>query len=153
MPMTKRNPGVAAVGEHLRLIIGGAEPHPPTPNPEPRFPLPGPWPPPEPKRPTPPPSVVADPAAPAPPEEGLPMGVSALPAAAWRGIVKDLAQAKAARELEHLRERVTELEHENRRLAAAVDAARAEGERAERERTVRTMGNRLPSILTIGARR
>ena len=52
------------------------------------------------------------------------------------------------RELERLRERNLELEHENRRLARAVEAARADGERAERERTVRTMGGRLPSILT-----
>ena len=48
--------------------------------------------------------------------------------------------------------RVAELGHENRRLAAAVEAARAEGERAGRGRTVRTMGHRLPSILTGGGR-
>ena len=150
MRRTRRTPGVAAVGEHLRLVVGGAEPHPPAPEPEPQFPFPVPWPPPEPGRPTPPPSVVADPATEPPPGEPLPPGVSALPAAAWRAIVADLARAATEREVERLREKVAELEHENRRLAAAIEAARAEGERAERERTVRTMGHRLPSILTGG---
>ena len=66
-------------------------------------------------------------------------------------IEADLLLAVVA-ELARLRERCAALEHENRRLAAAVEEARAEGERVERERTVRTMGRRLPSIL-IGDRR
>ena len=85
--------------------------------------------------------------APGPAAERLPIGVSALPAAAWREIVEARARAEVMRELERLRERNRELEHANRRLAAAVEAARADGERAERERTARTMGGRLPSIL------
>lgn len=44
--------------------------------------------------------------------------------------------------------RIADLEGENRALRRAVDAARAEGERAERARHVRTMSGRLPSILT-----
>ena len=150
MPMKTRTPGVAAAGRHLRLVAGGAEPS-PLPDPSPPFPFPaGPAPylPLEPGRPAPPPSV--EPAAASEPVEPLPIGVSALPAAAWRAIVADLARAAMVRELEQLRERCAALEHENRRLAAAVEAARAEGERVERERTVRTMGHRLPSILTGG---
>ena len=57
-------------------------------------------------------------------------------------------QPQTVRELERLRQRVGELEHANRRLERAVAAARADGERAERERSARTMGGRLPSILT-----
>lgn len=44
--------------------------------------------------------------------------------------------------------RIADLEGENRALRRAVDAVRAEGERTERARNVRTMGGRLPSILT-----
>ena len=69
------------------------------------------------------------------------------PGAPWAGI-GGRARAGIVRELERLRERNRELEHANRRLAAAVEAARADGERTERARTARTMGGRLPSILT-----
>ena len=138
-----KNPGVAQAGRRLRLIVGGAEPEP---MPFPLPPVPEPEPEPEPEH----PAAVesADPAL-----ERLPIGVSALPAAAWRAIVQARAQAGMVAELAGLREKVAALEHENRRLAAAIEAARAEGERVERERTVRTMGNRLPSILTVGRRR
>ena len=132
MRMTKRTPGVAAVGEHLRLITGGAEPRPAGPEPTPPFPLPGPFPPPEPGRPKPPPSI-----------DFPPLGIEPGGAAAL-----DLERQQLAAEVERLTARCAALEHENRRFAAAIEEARAAGERAERERTVRTMGHRLPSILT-----
>ena len=134
MPLTKRNPGVEAAGRHLRLVAGGAEPRPAGPEPTPPFPLPGPYPPPEPARPKPPPSV-----------DFPPLGIEPGGAASL-----DLERQHLAAEVERLTARCAALEHENRRLAAAVDEARAAGERAERERTVRTMGHRLPSILTGG---
>lgn len=123
MRTTRPNPGVAAAGRRLRLVAGGAEPA-PAPEPGPHFPFPLPDPPPEPGRPAPPPSV----------------------GARWAGIGVARARASVAGELAALRRRVADLEHANRRLAAAVEAARAEGERA-----VRTMAGRLPSIL-IGGR-
>ena len=134
MPLTKRNPGVEAAGRHLRLITGGAEPQPTGPAPTAPFPLPGPFPPPEPGRPKPPPSI-----------DFPPLGIEPGGAASL-----DLERQHLAGEVERLTARCAELEHENRRLAGDVERARAAGERAERERTVRTMGHRLPSILTGG---
>ena len=63
---------------------------------------------------------------------------------------RDLERQKLERENAALRDRVSALEHENRRLAAEVEAARVEGGKAERELAVRTMHGRLPSILTGG---
>ena len=63
------------------------------------------------------------------------------------------ARVGLAAEVARLREKVAALEHENRRLAGDVERARAEGERTERERNVRTMGHRLPSIFISGGRR
>ena len=77
-----------------------------------------------------------------------PAPVARTAGAPWAGIGVARARAGVARELERLRQRNLELEHANRRLERAVAAARAAGERAERERTARTMGGRLPSILT-----
>ena len=134
MPKTT-NPGVAAAGRRLRLVAGGAEPHPqPEPGPSFPFPLPEPYPPPEPGRPSPRPSV-----------DFPPLGIEP-----GGPVALDLERQRLAGEVERLAGRVAALEHENRRLAAAVEAARAEGERTERERTVRTMAGRLPSILTGG---
>ena len=129
------NPGVAAAGRRLRLIAGGAEPA-PLPEPSPPFPFPAdpaPYPPPEPGRPSPRPSVDF------PPLGIEPGGPASL----------DLERQHLAGEVERLTAKVSALEHENRRLVAAVEEARAAGERAERERTVRTMGHRLPSILAV----
>ena len=134
MPKT-RTPGVADAGRRLRLVAGGAEPA-PSPEPSPPCPLPGspaPYPPPEPGRPSPPPSVAF------PPLGIEPGGAASL----------DLERQHLAGEVE-LTARCAALEHENRRLAGDVERARAAGERAERERAVRTMGHRLPSILTGG---
>ena len=125
--MRTRTPGIAAAGRHLRLVAGGAEPHP---TPEPALPVLRSLSAAGARRPKPPPSI----------------------GARWAGIGVARARASAAAELSALCNRVADLEHANRRLSAAVEAAQAEGERIERERTVRTMAGRLPSIL-IGGRR
>ena len=55
----------------------------------------------------------------------------------------------AARELARLQERVGELEHALRRARADLALAREAGQREARAGIARTMGGRLPSILTV----
>lgn len=114
-------PGIADAGRRLRLIVGGAAPLP-----GPHFPFP---------------SGRPDEGAPKP----FPLGIEPGGPAAL-----ELERQELRAAVERLELRVAELEHENRGLRRAAEAARAEGERAERERTVRTMAGRLPSILMGG---
>ena len=65
----------------------------------------------------------------------------------WRAAAMARVLYAVKVELLALRERVSELEHELRRARAALGDARREGARAERARSARTMGGRLPSIL------
>ena len=65
---------------------------------------------------------------------------------AWTGFGVARLRAGAAAEIGRLRARVADLEHDRRRLEAAVEAARADGARAERGWRARTMNGRLLSI-------
>ena len=76
------------------------------------------------------------------PSDGLPSGWQPL------GITDEARAALQAAEVERLRARVAELEVEVEHLRRQIDAAREAGQRDERAVTARTMGGRLPSILT-----
>ena len=133
--MAKKPKPKPAMGEQartaLRLVVGGG--------PAAAGALPAAAPALEPNRPEPAPAADGG--------ERLPIGVSAAAAPGWRRIVRELERARQRAELDTLRARNGELEAENAWLRGRLEAAHESGRAAERARTARTMGGRLPSIL------
>ena len=81
------------------------------------------------------------PAEPDPAAEIWPLGIKPGGEAA-----RDMERQALESENAELRARVADLEDANRRLAAEVDAARAEGERTATEYAARTHHGRVPSL-------